>query len=115
MDEPHKIRYNLPSFHVWSIRCCSLDEIDGYLSEFKNPMVFDESTVRKKLKEYTELGIIEAKKDGRKMMYKRAEDVNLPDITDVLNFYSEVAPCGVIGSFLLDKQATCKIYYWQGV
>lgn len=81
-----------------------LDEIDEYLSEFKNPMVFDESTVRKKLKEYTELGIVEAQKDGRKMMYKRAPDVNLTDITDVLNFYSEVAPCGVIGSFLLDKQ-----------
>ena len=28
------------------------------------------------------------------------------NITDVLNFYSEVAPCGVIGSFLLDKQDT---------
>ena len=38
------------------------------------------------------------------MLYRRAEDVALPDITDVLNFYSEIAPCGVIGSFLLDKQ-----------
>lgn len=81
-----------------------MNEIDEYLSEFESPMVFDESTVRKKLKEYIEQGIIIAQKDGRKMMYKRAESVNLPDITDVLNFYSEVAPCGVIGSFLLDKQ-----------
>ena len=31
-----------------------------------------------------------------------AESVNLPD-TQALNFYSEIAPCGVIGSFLLDK------------
>ena len=83
-----------------------LDEMDKYLSGFKNPMMFDESTIRKKLKEYTEQGIIISKKDGRKMMYRRADDIVLPDITDVLNFYSEVAPCGVIGSFLLDKQDT---------
>ena len=79
-------------------------ETDEYFSAFKEPMVFDESTIRKKLKEYTELGIIVSQKDGRRMLYKRAADVSLPDITDILNFYSEVAPCGVIGSFLLDKQ-----------
>lgn len=81
-----------------------LDEIDGYLSEFENPMMFDESTIRKKLQEYTRQGIIVSEKSGRKMTYRRADDIVLPDITDVLNFYSEVAPCGVIGSFLLDKQ-----------
>ena len=83
-----------------------IDEMDEYLSGFENPMVFDESTIRKKLKEYTRQGIIVSEKDGRKMMYRRADDVSLPDITDVLNFYSEVAPCGVIGSFLIDKQNT---------
>ena len=80
-----------------------LEEIDSYLSHFENPMVFDESTVRKKLKEYKEQGIIIAEKQGKKMMYRRAENIILPDISDVLNFYSEIAPCGVIGSFLLDK------------
>ena len=81
-----------------------LDNIDAYLSEFENPMVFDESTVRKKLKEYMEQGIIVSEKVGKKMMYRRADDTVLPNLTDVLNFYSEVAPCGVVGSFLLDKQ-----------
>lgn len=81
-----------------------LEKIDGYLSEFEIPMMFDESTVRKKLKEYTEQGIVIGEKVGRKKMYRRADDVKLPDITDILNFYSEVAPCGVLGSFLLDKQ-----------
>ena len=81
-----------------------LQKIDEYLNSFANPMVFDESTVRKKLKEYMEQGIIVGQKDGRKMLYRRAEDRALPDMTDVLNFYSEVAPCGVIGSFLLDKR-----------
>ena len=81
-----------------------LSKIDEYLDGFKNPMVFDESTIRKKLKEYITQGIVIGEKEGRKMMYRRADDVELPDITDMLNFYSEVAPCGVIGSFLLDKQ-----------
>lgn len=81
-----------------------LEQIDGYLSVFENPMMFDESTIRKKLKEYISQGIIVAEKVGRKMLYRRSEDVELPDMTDVLNFYSEIAPCGVIGFFLLDKQ-----------
>ena len=45
-----------------------LQEIDEtYLSGFGNPMMFDESTLRKKLKEYCEAGILVAKKEGRKM------------------------------------------------
>ena len=80
-----------------------LEKMDEYMSEFESPMMFDESTVRKKLKEYIEQGIVIGEKVGRKIMYRRANDVALPDITDILNFYSEVAPLGVIGSFLLDK------------
>ncbi len=81
-----------------------LEKIDEYLSNFENPMSFDDSTVRKKLKEYISHGIIIGQKEGRKLLYHRAENLDLPDITDALNFFSEVAPCGVIGSFLLDKQ-----------
>lgn len=81
-----------------------LEQIDEYLSGFKNPMMFDESTVRKKLKEYIQQGVIAGEKVGRKMLYHRTCDIALPDVTDLLNFYSEVAPCGVIGSFLLDKE-----------
>lgn len=83
-----------------------LGEIDTYLSVFDDPMIFDESTVRKKLKEYTELGVIISEKVGKRMIYRRAKDIPIPNITDALNFYSEVAPCGVVGSFLLDKQET---------
>ncbi|MBQ3490131.1 MAG: WYL domain-containing protein [Clostridia bacterium] len=81
-----------------------LSEIDGkYLCGFENPMVFDESTVRKKLKEYCESGIIIAEKEGRKVYYHRTEDVDLSALSDILHYFSEAAPCGVIGSFLLDK------------
>ena len=82
-----------------------LTEIDGrYLSEFEEPMTFDESTVRKKLREYCELGIVMAEKEGRKVYYHRAESTDLSDMTDALHYFSEVAPCGVIGSFILDKE-----------
>lgn len=81
-----------------------MEALDGYLAGFHRPMVFDESTVRKKLKEYMEQGLVEGQKEGRRMVYRRASEVPLPPMTDALHFYSEVAPCGVIGSFLLDKQ-----------
>ncbi len=82
-----------------------LEEIDRkYLSEFKNPMVFDESTVRKKLKEYCEAGIIIAEKEGRKVYYSRTKNTEISNLNEVLHYFSEVAPCGVIGSYLLDKE-----------
>ena len=81
-----------------------LEEIDGvYLSGFESPMMFDESTVRKKLKEYCEAGIVIAEKEGRKMYYRRAEDYDVSALNDLLHYFSEAAPCGVIGSFILDK------------
>ena len=81
-----------------------MQEIDAkYLSVFDSPMMFDESTVRKKLKEYCEAGIIGTEKVGRKVYYHRTETVDISDLTDVLHYFSEVAPCGVIGSFILDK------------
>ena len=78
--------------------------IDEYLSGFREPKVFDESTVRKKLKEYAEEGIIIRENRGKTLFYRRAE-TPMPVSTDVLDFFSEVAPCGVVGSFLLDKEA----------
>ena len=80
------------------------DGIDEYLSEFREPKLFDESTIRKKLKEYIEEGIILREKRGKTMYYRRAADFPLPG-TELLDFFSEAAPCGVIGSFLLDKTA----------
>ena len=80
------------------------ESIDEYLSGFREPMMLDESTVRKKLKEYTEEGIIVREKRGRTIYYKRAETPALPD-TDILDFFSEASPCGVVGSYLLDKTA----------
>lgn len=76
-------------------------EIDQRLS---SRMTFDESTLRKKLKEYAEEGIIRMEKTGRKVLYSRAPDTDITALRDVIDFFSEVAPCGVIGSFLQDRQ-----------
>ena len=76
------------------------DEIDSLLS---SGFDFDESTLRKKLKEYADEGIIVIEKRGRQVIYSRAHDVDISGLRDVLDFFSEVAPCGVIGSFLCDK------------
>lgn len=79
-----------------------MERIDGYLSGFRMPRTYDESTVRKKLKEYVKEGIIESEKKGRQLVYRRARTDCVLD-KDTLDFFSEEAPCGVIGSFLLDK------------
>lgn len=88
--------------------CMTLNEItekvdNEYLSVFDNPMMFDESTIRKKLKEYINLGLMESIKQGRKMYYRRCSDIDISDFCDAVEFFSEVGISGVIGSFLLDK------------
>ena len=77
---------------------------DSYLSHFEGDFSLDESTVRKKLKEYEDLGLLRAEKQGREVFYQRTDDaIHLDAWADALAFYSEAAPLGVIGSFLLDK------------
>ncbi len=100
-------------FIIFDILCspevkCTLSEImeridEKYLSGFDAPMMFDESTVRKKLKEYCEAGIISTEKVGRRLLYSRADSPSVSGLEDVLHFYSEAAPCGVVGSYILDK------------
>lgn len=79
-----------------------MDELDEILQQFPNSRLFDESTVRKKLKEYVAEGLVLQQKQGRKMYYTLAPIDSLPQ-TDFLDFFAEVAPCGVIGSTILDK------------
>ena len=77
-------------------------KVDEYLSQFSEPRMFDASTIRKKLKEYIAEGLVAAEKVGKTMYYRRAESAGTLD-ADILDFFSEAAPCGVVGSFLLDK------------
>ncbi|MBQ8263478.1 MAG: WYL domain-containing protein [Oscillospiraceae bacterium] len=85
-----------------------IERIDrDYLSRFDTDFSMDESTVRKKLKEYETLGLIQSEKRGREVFYRRGDDggIDLAAWEDALCFYSEADPMGVVGSFLLDKLA----------
>lgn len=87
-----------------------MDEIDNRLSGFESPKCFDESTVRKKLKEYEKEGLVRSEKRGKVMYYGRSEEYHSNGI-DALNFFSEVMPCGVVGSYLLDKEQENTDYF----
>lgn len=88
----------------------SVSEItDGVLeclSQAEPPFELDESTVRKKLNEYTKLGVLQSEKCGRSLRYCLMQDsVDLRSWEDAAAFFSEDAPFGVIGSYLLDRQS----------
>ena len=81
-----------------------LDEItDTYLKDFSTEILPEESSLRKKLKEYEELGLISSTKDGKTMLYYLNPMSDLSGLEDAFAFFSEIAPCGVVGSFLFDK------------
>ena len=77
-------------------------QVDEYLAAFENGRVFDASTIRKKLNEYVKEGLLVSRKNGKTMLYRRTKAFGMPSI-DALDFFSETAPCGVIGSFLEDR------------
>lgn len=75
-----------------------------YLCRFPGTEVLDVSTLRKKLKEYEQLGLVQSQKQGRELLWSRTESpVHLESWHDALDFYAEDAPLGVVGSYLLDR------------
>lgn len=87
-----------------------MDEAEKRLSIFETPMEFDESTVRKKLKEYIQQGLITMQKKSKISYYSRSK-TTAPVNTDCLDFFSEVTPCGVVGSYLLDRVENHKKHF----
>ena len=75
--------------------------IRNYPSAFAESMP-DASTLRKKLEEYAALGLTEKSRSGRTVRYRKGEDFPLEPWAEALAFFSEAAPCGAVGSFLLD-------------
>lgn len=82
----------------------TLDEITDLIND-RVELLFEPQTVRNKLKEYTEYGIITATKEKKAHYYSLNkyyfEDFGIPN--DAINFFSEVAPFGVIGSYINDR------------
>ena len=82
-----------------------LNKIDSdYLSYFSKPLLFDESTLRKKLKEYEALGLIKSEKIAKKLEYSLVnDDIGPENYRDVIRFFTEENILGVIGSYIEDK------------
>ena len=82
----------------------TLDEITDLIND-RVEFLFEPQTVRNKLKECTEYGIITATKEKKAHYYSLNkcyfEDFNIPN--DAINFFSEVAPFGVVGSYINDR------------
>ena len=49
-------------------------------------------------------GIIESEKCGKTLYYKKTDQIYKGN-TDILDYFSETAPCGVIGSFFIRSAA----------
>lgn len=81
-----------------------MEELTDRLAEFDSDDLPDESTVRKKLKEYVELGLLRKERKGRETRYVRSADrIDLDSWQAAAAFFSEAAPLGVIGSFVQDR------------
>ena len=77
-----------------------LENVENYNLENDS---LNESTLRKKLNEYVKEGIIVAEKTGKTIYFRRGDNIDASPMTDMLDFFSEAAPVGVVGSTLLDK------------
>lgn len=90
-----------------------IDALDARLAFFSQPKTFDESTVRKKLKEYCGLGLVQKKGSGREIRYCRSADTALQGWEDAVAFFSQAGVLGVIGSFISDKTENKPAYFQQ--
>lgn len=73
--------------------------------------VFEPSMVKSKVQEYEALGIISSRKEGRDKYYKLVPCTDVSKLAPALAFFSEVADCGVVGSYLEDRlDETCEAF-----
>lgn len=82
----------------------SMKDITETLADTWKHEIPDESTIRKKLNEYVELGIVSKETKGRKALYFRShDDIDMKAWADAAAFFSEADEMGVIGSFICDR------------
>ena len=101
--------------HFWLLDILSADSTkslsdiitiidEEYMPFFENAEPIDESTLRKKLKEYVDIGLIIAEKQGKQLLYRLpADDFDLKSWRDAISFFTGKNPMGVIGSFFQDS------------
>lgn len=97
-------------------RSMTADEIADVIS-LDYQLLYDTQTIRKKLKEYEEEGIFIKQKDGRALRYTLnkeclADFIPKDKITDFLSFFSEVAPFGEVGHYLMQENDIENTKFW---
>lgn len=86
-----------------------LKELTDMLNE-RYEALFDEQTVRNKLKEYAEEGLITVEKQGRTALFSLSEDRvdeyldAFPGLSDAVKFFSESGEFGVVGNSILKSE-----------
>jgi hypothetical protein len=88
--------------------------MEKFFPEEKKGKDFEISTVATKLREYAANGIILARKEGRRVFYSLSPRSwkSLPGgLMDAVDFFTEAAPLGVIGSFIQDEAGRENRYF----
>ena len=103
-------------FHILDIlagvESCSVNDILDELYERLDENLPEESTIRKKLAEYLKIGLLKREKNGKENFYKLSENkIDIESWRSVLAFFSEIAPLGVIGSFI--SSGNHEIFYFK--
>jgi len=86
----------------------SVSEIADYVSA-NYGMIIDVQIIRIKLKEYVKEGLVSEVKSGRNILYTKTgcytDDIvsRYKGLGDMIKFFSEENPFGVVGSFIMDK------------
>ncbi|ALS35684.1 hypothetical protein ABID30_001101 [Enterococcus rotai] len=76
-----------------------------YLSVFQDDYMLDPLTIRKKVKEYVALGILQESKQGKTLYYQQQPRMVLSEnVLQAIQFYKEVFPVGIIGEHLLARE-----------
>ena len=87
----------------------SISEISDEICNLSGNPDFETNTIRNKLKEYVELGLIKEQKTNKACLFSLEETkINdylqeNKDLLEAIKFFSEIAPLSVVGSYILDK------------
>lgn len=86
----------------WEDGSLLINSVHDHYAMFGNDGI-DPSTIRKKLSEYTRMGILQQKKKTRSTSYRLNQEIKLTqEWLNAAAFFSEDAPVGVAGSYLMD-------------
>ena len=81
-----------------------IEGVAELLGRFPQLKLLDDSTIRKKLREYEEQGLLIGEKRGRELFYRLApEAVDRSSWQEAVEFFAEADSLGVIGSYILDR------------